>query len=485
MLLSEIFKNAPDIEIKQLSCDSRIPMKDCIFFCLKGIKYDGHNYVKEAIENGAKVVIYSDPIDTSLNAIFIKVSDVLNYLIKISNLFYDYPQSKLFTYLVAGTYGRPCVSTIITNILKNKVNVGSIGVFGIRYGENSLTSSKPTLTILDTQKYLHQFVNEGVKAVTLEANNLSFDFRKLNYLKPNVFIYTNTSKEKIYKKNDYISTIQRYLYTLDDSSLIVLNKDDISFNELFKATGNNFVTYGQDENSDYLIKNVYTSMENSIFTISHNGTEVNFTTDLIGLSNVYNLVGAIVALAESGFNINEMSLLVRDLGQIPGVYEKINTDRYNIVVDAAFYKESYENILSFIEKHTVHRVLSLISISTSDDKKRISGLMELAEKYSDEIIVTEDINQDDKIIDNLNLCSEYVKSKPLLLIEDRTSAIETGIDLLNEGDTLLILGKGNEKYIDKGYIKIQYEGDSSVVYNYLNKLKQDESLYDDYNDFDY
>lgn len=479
MLLNQIIKNAPSIEINQLSCDSRIPMKDCIFFCIKGIKYDGHHFVDEAINNGAKVIVYSDPIDTNKKAIFIKVNDVLNYLNKISNIFYENPQSKLFTYLVAGTYGRPSVTSIITDILRNYKKVGSIGVYGINYGDNKLSSSKPTLTVLDTQKYLNAFVKEGVEYATLEANNISFDFRKLNFLKPNIFVYTNTSQEKIKKNSDYISTIQRYLYTLDDSSLIILNKDDMSYEEFKKASGINTITYGRDENSDYVIKDIYTSLENSVFNIRHNDEEVHFTSNLIGIANVYNVAAAIVALCESGVPLKEIAGKLSTIDHRPGIYEKIKTDKYNIIVDAAFYKESYEQIMSYIKGNTLKKVISIISLSTSDDVGRISNLMRIAEKYSDQIIVTEDSNYDNKIEEVLNICPKYIKEKPYLLIDDRVSAIEEGIDLLNTGDTLLILGKGNENYINKGFIKENYAGDANIVINYLKKVKQEELLSDE------
>ena len=93
MKLSELFNGAPDIEIEQLSVDSRFPMKNAIFFCLNGIKYDGHNYIREAIDNGAKVIVYSEPIDYKDRAIFIQVNNVNNTLNKVGNKFYNYPNN--------------------------------------------------------------------------------------------------------------------------------------------------------------------------------------------------------------------------------------------------------------------------------------------------------------------------------------------------------------------------------------------------------
>ena len=74
MLLSKLFKGAPDLEIEQLSIDSRLSMKNAIFFCLDGIKYDGHDYIEEAIKNGAKVIVYSKEQEQKFKAIYIKVS---------------------------------------------------------------------------------------------------------------------------------------------------------------------------------------------------------------------------------------------------------------------------------------------------------------------------------------------------------------------------------------------------------------------------
>ena len=113
MLLSELFNGASDIEIEQLSVDSRLPMKNAIFFCLSGIKYDGHNYIDEAINNGAKVIVYSKEIADKDRAIFIKVQNVNNTLNKIANKFYYYPNEKVDTYVVSGNYGKSSVATFI------------------------------------------------------------------------------------------------------------------------------------------------------------------------------------------------------------------------------------------------------------------------------------------------------------------------------------------------------------------------------------
>ena len=121
MLLNKIFKDAPEIEIEQLSVDSRLSMKNAIFFCLDGIKYDGHDYIKEAIDNGAKVIIYSKPQDIKYKAIYIQVKNVTNTMIKVADIFYNHPNSGIDKYIIMGNYGRSSVAKFINHYLNTSI----------------------------------------------------------------------------------------------------------------------------------------------------------------------------------------------------------------------------------------------------------------------------------------------------------------------------------------------------------------------------
>ncbi|MBQ1788488.1 MAG: UDP-N-acetylmuramoyl-L-alanyl-D-glutamate--2,6-diaminopimelate ligase, partial [Erysipelotrichaceae bacterium] len=133
MLLSKLFSGAPDMEIRQLSVDSRMPMEDAIFFCLNGIKYDGHDYIEEAVKNGAKVIIYSKEIERKEKAIYIKVADVNNTLKKTAKIFYGDPGKDIDEFVVGGNYGRCSVALFINHFLNKKEKCGYVGILGIRY----------------------------------------------------------------------------------------------------------------------------------------------------------------------------------------------------------------------------------------------------------------------------------------------------------------------------------------------------------------
>ena len=475
MLLSELIKNAPSIEINQLSCDSRLPMKDSIFFCLKGVKYNGHEYVNEAIKNGAKAIVYSEDIDTSLNAVFIKVNDVNDILAKISNIFYNNPSSKIETYLTAGSYGRSTVNKIICNLSSNYKTVGYIGNAGIKYLDNNFISNVPSLPLLDNQKFLYELVKNKVEVCTLEADYLSFEFKKFNFLQPNCFIYTNTSHDKKVLDEKYYQTFIRYLYTLDEKTTVVLNGDDPSFDFLNKAAGINKCSYGQSEYADYLIGDIVLESNKSRFSLRHDSFTYLIETKLVDLNNIYNIVAALAALSENGYPLDELVELVSNLPQNEGVVERLNYTDFNIYIDCAYNIDSHKRLMHFAKRITKkNKTIIVLSINTTDDKNRIKQLVELFDNVAENIILTEDDSLERDINDYLDIASSYVKKALCLKIEDRASAIEEAIELLNKNDNLFILGKGSEKFIYKSLIKQNYEGDKELAIRFMNKRLREE-----------
>lgn len=482
MYLSEFFKNAPQIEVKQLSCDSRVPMKDCIFFCVKGIRYNGHDYVDEAIDNGANIIVYSEDINIDKNAIFIKVNNVEDVLKSISNKFYNYPSHKLETYIISGTNGRSSVSSIINYLLSPIKKVSSIGIFGINYGDINLLSNQPTLTILDNQKTLAKFVEEGCEVTTLEASVLSLSYKKLDMVLPNAFIYTSTSLESR-EYNDfgsnYFDSLIRYLYTLDDTNLVVLNRDDISYEYLKKASGINCVSYGFNVASDYVISNEQINDNGTSFILKHGSNKYIVKSNLIGIVNIYNVASSLATLDSLGYDMQSLIDRLVDIECIDGVMDRLNFNTYNIYVDCARSIDSYKYALEYAKTIISNnkKIITLVSINTTDNKHRLKHLIKEVDSYSNLLILTEDDTYEDDINETFDIAVQYIENSNYLLIEDREEAIEEAIELLNTDDVLLILGKGNEMFLYKGLVKKNYYGDKNIAYKYMNKrLKEEKNL---------
>lgn len=475
MNLNELFKNAPNIEIEQLSIDSRLSMKNAIFFCLDGIKYDGHKYVNEAICNGAIVVVYSkDSIDTSRKAIYIKVNNVNDSLLRISNIFYNNPNDSLNEYLVSGCYGRSTVSSIIKNYLDQKTSCASVGVFGINYLNNHFDTNFPALTALDNVKLLDNLKKNNVKNVVFETSSISLFYKKFDVIKPNVFIYTNTSKHcSDYKvcNNNYFEYIRRYLYTLEDSTTVLLNKDDTESFIEFRDCINNYKTYGFDRTSDYYIHDIEIFNRGSSFKLTVNSVDYSFETKLLNISNIYNLTAAIAALNINGYDIYDICSFVSKFNYVEGVMEHID-DKYNIIIDCGSELDNIETNLKYANQTSKGKLICVISINYSDRSEHIKSLMKLLQDYSDIIILTEDESSEGEIMQILSRADEFTTSNDVIHIPFRSLAIENAINIMKENDTLLILGKGNENYIVTGLGKDRYLGDKFYANKYL-KIRKD------------
>lgn len=473
MKLNKLFKNAPEIEIEQLSIDSRMPMNKALFFCLDGIKYDGHKFINEAIDNGAIAIVYSKEIDTSKKAIYIKVNDVNETLYNVADIFYNHPNEGINKYLISGCYGRSSVSSIINYYLNIKDSCGYVGIFGINYNDKHLDVTFPALTPLENIKIMDTLKNNGIKNVVFESSVISLFYKKSNVIKPDVFIYTNTSKYCTdYKvcNNYYFDNLRRYLYSLEDSTCVLFNRDDESFDELNDSI-NNYKTYGQDANSDYLISDISLLDNLTTFKIKYLENEYIVNSKLLGIQNVYNLTAAIAALNIKGFSIDDIANTISNLDYIEGVMEKIH-DKYNVIIDCGNELDNIKNSVSYAKTVTKGNVVCLASINYSDSDIKIKSIIEYLEDNANIIILTENETLHDEPMNILSRCDEYIKTKKVLKIAYRSVAIENAINILHNDDTLLILGKGNEKFFNISFGKERYLGDKFYADRYISKREE-------------
>ena len=475
MKLSELFNGAPDIEIEQLSVDSRFPMKNAIFFCLNGIKYNGHNYIREAIDNGAKVIVYSEPIDYKDRAIFIQVNNVNNTLNKVGNKFYNYPNNEIDTYVVSGNYGKSSVTSFINYYLNKVTKCAYVGILGINYDHFKLKSSYSTLNILDNLKTLDTLRNNGIKSATFEASVRSLSLQKLDCINPDFFIYTCTdNRSSEYYSDDYYAQLRKYTYSLEDECIGILNIDDESYENIYDSISNH-VTYGLKDNATYQIRDVSLSSKGIKYNLFYDGGLYNVESNLQGMINVYNLTAAIATLNQKGYSLNELIDSFRQIPYVDGVMEKVD-DEYNIIVDSAFDTNSIELICEYA--HSIKnngKVIGVIPINYSDGENRIKQIMEICQKYLDLIILTENESGEGEVMHILERCDKYTTSKRIMHCSMRSVAIENAIEIMNKNDVLLIIGKGNENFLEMGLGRQHYNGDKYYAQKFINKRKEEEN----------
>jgi UDP-N-acetylmuramoyl-L-alanyl-D-glutamate--2,6-diaminopimelate ligase len=493
MYLNEIIQEAPAIEIKNLMSDSRKKTRNSLFFCVKGRVYDGHRFVDEAIENGAVAIIHSDELENQQDdVVYIQVKDVLKTLNQVANTFYGKPSSKLEIYGVTGTNGKSTVATLINHFNQQTQVSGYIGTICIDYANQKFPALLTTPDILDLHRSLNDMVQAKVESVSLEVSSIGLEQRRIDSVAFNVGIFTNLTHDHL----DYHGTMENYFIAkarlfelLPKEGYAIINLDDSYGKRIIEYTSAHVITYGENQNADYVIKNIQLESKQSMFTI-HNSTtkeSIDITTNLVAKFNVYNLVAALVAVSvKRNIPLLVLADYCLDIPQIEGRMEIIESDNdFTTIVDFAHTPDGFIQCFEYAKSITdpQHRIIVVFGSAGKRDTKKRHVLGEIANNYCDMIILTEEDQRDEDVFEICNQIKAGIDKANYIVLIDRTNAIRQAIMIANSNDTVFILGKGDETYLDKEFGKEYYKGDHKVAKEALeerikkNEEENNESVY--------
>ncbi|MFI3284515.1 MAG: UDP-N-acetylmuramoyl-L-alanyl-D-glutamate--2,6-diaminopimelate ligase [Erysipelotrichaceae bacterium] len=482
MNLSQLFKDAPSIEIESIMMDSRNALSNSIFFCIKGSINDGHLFVEQAIKNGAVVIIHSDDLSFyHENKTYIRVKDVHKSLISICTKFYGMPSEKLTVFGITGTNGKTSVATLIKDVLDHKEKCGYIGTLGIRYEAQDLVNGLTTPDVNILNHSLSEMVKRDIKSCALEVSSIGIDQGRVATVDFDYAIFTNFTHDHL----DYHGTMENYFNckkhffsSLDESKYAIINVDDAVAGQIVNDCKAKIVTYGIDHQADYQAKNIELYADKTVFTLSlSSGGSYRVETNLVALFNVYNLLATISALHLYGMEMSEILEHLHQLNQIEGRMERINHGQlFNIVVDFAHTPDGIKKVMDYAKAITPKnaRIISVFGSAGKRDVKKRVQFGELADQYCDMIILTEDDPRDESVSEIANQIAKGISNKNYIIVEDRYNAIYQAIELANSNDTILILGKGDEKFLYKEFGKEDYIGDDCAVIAILDKIRKEE-----------
>lgn len=482
MKLNELFKGAPEIEITNIAVDSRKVTKNGLFFCVKGLKNDGHNFIKQAIENGAIAICYSDELSEKQNAVYIKVNDVLKTFSRIANQFYDYVSSKIHLVGITGTNGKTSVACIVNELFNNKHKSGYIGTLGISFNHKKYEANYTTPGLIENLEILTKMKKEECDYCAMEVSSIGIDQGRVDGLEYNVAAYTNLSHDHLDyhgSMNEYFIAKKKFFDDLKPGTIAITNVDDEYGLKIVADTKANVFTYGIEKEADYQVLDLKLKANETTFNLKTKNRVYHIITNLVARYNVYNLVCALAIYEKSGNNLEEIIKKLSNLNQIEGRMHRINLgQKYQVIIDFAHTPDGLNQIFEFAKEITPKdkRIISVFGSAGKRDvvKRKIFG--EIADKYADLIILTEDDPRDEQVYDIATKISEGIKTKNYVIITNRTEAIENAISLINTDDTLLILGKGDEKYLYREFGKEYYQGDDVIAEKAIAKRLREEKL---------
>lgn len=470
MLLSELVLGAPEITINSLMIDSRKKSSDALFFCIKGMANDGHLFIDQAISNGAVAIVYSENLDKKVEGItYIQVDNVRVALAYITNIFYDDPSKKLKMFGVTGTNGKSSIAKMIKYIYSLQAPCGYIGTISIEYGSVKKAPKLTTPDVVELQSVLHDMVLCNMKACALEVSSIGLEQHRVDGIDFDCAIFTNLTHDHLdYHGNmeSYFSAKRMLFQMIKSNGLSVINIDDNYGRRLIEDAQGNVITYGTSNDASYRFSNIKQYNNRTTFNLTHGNTEYFIETNLLAMFNVYNLVAVIVSLHESGMDMEVILEAVKHIPQIEGRMEYIDEGQnFNVIVDFAHTPDGIEQVMKFASSITPkeNRIIAVFGSAGKRDviKRPIFG--EIADKYCDLIILTEDDPRDESVEDIAKEIAKGIKQKNYIIITRRIDAIRQAIELANAHDTILLLGKGDENFLYAQWGKEKYLGDNVVA----------------------
>lgn len=448
--LNELYPDVNfDTMIKSIKINSKEVTKGDLFVCTMGVTADRHDFIDEAIENGASAIIVSRDVPPK-GVPIIKVPDTNREFPFLCQKFYDYPDTKMTMIGVTGTDGKTSTSTIIQTLIGSNL-CGYIGTNGRSCA--AFTGDNPNTTP-DADKlyaYLDEFVKFGCKYTAMEASSEAFFRGRLQSVMYDLSVYTNITSEHLNIHGSFENYVQCKLQLFRQTKAdgyCILNADDQLYETVKAACNGKVLTYGSSDSCDLQIVSFKIFSTKTVINFKYRGETFEVSSPLLGDFNVYNLAAGMLSCLALGFKLEDLEKNIPRI-KVDGRLDMLNTNTpYYVMVDYAHTPNGISKLLNFVHTLDVNRSIVVIGAAGERDyqKRPIMGKT-VCDNASYAIFTYEDPRSEDPkdIIDMMvkDIKDTYTNFE---IVIDRREAIQRAIDLAKPKDIVLILGKGNETY---------------------------------------
>lgn len=455
MKLNELISCDYDIEINDITDDSRVRGDNILFVCVKGLTVDGHSFAPKAIENGAVALIVEHMLP-ELDVPQVVVADSQRAMNEILNRFYNRPLEKLKIIGVTGTDGKTTTSEMMFQILNNlKHRTGYIGTNGIRSEHYEQDNDYSTPLQKDLFRAFDGFMKDDCEYVSMEATGERLGTGKLDGVTFDASIFTNLTRDAL----DIFKTMENYgaakarlmSYTNADG-ICVVNNDDPYKDMFIEKAHAKAVTYGIESGEEADVYATDISVKYNALSFTMNGVlgTHKVTCNLSGIFNVYNIMAVTICLNHFGFSVEELLDEVSRLTPIEARQTVIDLGQpFRVIVDYAHTANAVKNLVEYIKSTLTDGYLRVVvGAGGSRDKYRRTDMAEYCTATADYNYFT---IEDARFEDPKMLVETMVETVPEAtnyeLIVDRDEAITKAIHDAKPGDAILILGKGAESYM--------------------------------------
>lgn len=466
----------PNIEITSVCEDSRRAKPGSLFIARAGTQTDGTRYIADAKARGAVAVVIGAKLGASPLPQVV-VSDTARAASVLANLFHGSPGKQMCLFGVTGTNGKTTSAYLLRHLLSRiGLRCGLIGTVEIDDGRTRREAEMTTPSACDIAELLAAMRDRGCRAAVLEVSSHALDQGRVAGVPFRGAAFTNLTGDHL----DYHKTMENYaaakasLFTgLDPEAVAVVNGQSEWSDRMIRDCAARLMRFGFEKRDDYRASNIHISAEGTQFELATPEGRADVRMQLIGRHNIENaLAGAALAGEVCHVTVTQIAQALRDAPGAPGRLQPVRAGQpFSVLVDYAHTDDALRNVLSALRPLTRGKLRVMFGCGGDRDRSKRPRMAEVARKHADVIYVTSD---NPRTEDPNRIIAEIVagfgghRGKPVIVDGNRRAAIERIISDAEDGDVVLLAGKGHENYQVLGTEKHHFDD----VEEAMNVLKR-------------
>jgi len=465
---AEYAKSRGDLSLNAIHSDSRRVTPGSAFFALPGLRTNGNDHLQEAVQRGARVIVTdSEDVDIPSGAVRVKVDDARVALAKFSKKYHNSPDEALRVIGVTGTNGKTTVSTLTRHLLEEPGRpVGLVGTVKYHLGDRVLPSFRTTPEASDLYALLRNMLVGGCSEAVMEVSSHGIHQSRVSGLNLEVAAFLNLSRDHL----DYHGNMESYfrekrkLFNGTNGSLprvVVINGDCPYGKRLLEELPPQVraLTFGFDEGNDFRASELTMDAHGSQFVMESPAGSIIANSPLIGRYNVHNVLASFAIVHALGRSVADSIRKLSGFGGVEGRMEVVDRGQnYRVVVDYAHTPDALRNALGMLRECTKGKVRLVFGCGGERDRGKRMEMTRVACAGADSAIATSDNPRRESLKSIFNDMKKGLsRDSDVRFVEDRRRAISRILDEAQEGDCVLIAGKGHEVFQEVNYTSIPFD----------------------------
>ncbi len=483
-----------------LAYDSRNVRRGDVFFAVSGTQVDGHDFVDQAVKQGAVAIVAERRVSVPPEVTWIQVQNVRRTMGEWADAFYDHPSRRMVLVGVTGTNGKTTVTYLLESIFASAgMPCGIIGTVNYRFRDQIRPAPHTTPESVDLQKLLVEMAQAGVQFMGMEVSSHALEMERVRGIDFNGALFTNLSHDHLDFHGDmdhyFISKSRLFTDYLTESSkekkFAVIHGADPRGLELLNrrwASSIDVLSYGCDPQWDVHPVDVRSDLKGMRGTLRVKDRSLDFSTGLIGTHNLENILGAVGVAYALEMTMEAVAKGIASLDSVPGRLERvIHTLGTTVLVDYAHTPDALEKVLLALRPLCPGRLITLFGCGGDRDREKRPVMGEIAATNSDRVVLTSDNPRTEDPLKIIEQVEEGIKrgglrkqsgaatarssqEKCYWVESDRRAAIRLALGMTSGDDLLLVAGKGHEDYQIMGEQRVHFD-DREVVREEMAQLR--------------